>query len=80
MERAEVERGVFEPMIGDIFTMVRYEGRGAQRRLVGGHTGLIVRYDRASRLLETVEGNRDDAVVLWSRRLGELDGFIRIGA
>lgn len=76
VDRSAVERGVFEPMAGDILTEPRYDSTGA---LVGGHTGMVVRFDRPSRLLETVEGNRSDAVVLGSRLLNELDGFIRIG-
>lgn len=80
VERAAVDRDEFTPLAGDIFTKPRYEGSGPQRRLVGGHTGFVVRYDPASQLLETVEGNTSDRVQMRSRSLGELDGFIRIGS
>jgi len=78
IERAAVERADFTPLAGDIFTKPRYEGSGPQRRLVGGHTGFVVRYDPASRVLETVEGNTGDQVQIRTRSLSELDGFIRV--
>jgi hypothetical protein len=78
--RQQVENGTVQPLAGDILTMPRYEGVGPQRRLVGGHTGFVIRYDAPSRLLETVEGNTSDAVRLRTRTLASLDGFIRIGS
>lgn len=78
VEVAAVQQGSFVPANGDIFTKPRYEGSGQQRRLVGGHTGLVVRYDDGIQLLETVEGNLGNSVQLTTRNLTELDGFIRI--
>ncbi len=80
VERAAVARREFTPLAGDIFTKPRYEGVGPQRKLVGGHTGFVIRYDPASRLLETVEGNTGDKVQMRTRSLGDLDGFIRAGS
>jgi hypothetical protein len=80
VERSAVARGEFTPLAGDIFTKPRYEGVGPQRRLVGGHTGFVIRYDPASHLLETVEGNTGDRVQMRTRSLGDLDGFIRVGS
>lgn len=77
--RKQVEDGDVQPLPGDIFTKPRYEGVGPQRRLVGGHTGFVVRYDAASQLVETVEGNTGDAVRSRTRDLASLDGFIRVG-
>lgn len=74
-----VRDGSFQPMAGDIFTMQRFEGTGAQRHLAGGHTGFVISYDPVSQSMETVEGNTGDAVKIRTRTLGELDGFIRVG-
>ncbi len=79
-ERSTVQEGIFTPLAGDIFTKPRYEGVGPQRRLVGGHTGFVVRYDPASQMLETVEGNTGDRVQMRTRSLNDLDGFIRVGS
>jgi len=76
---SQVSYDGFQPMAGDIFTKPRYEGRGPQRRLVGGHTGFVVDYDFISQVADTVEGNTGDEVKLRTRTLTELDGFIRIG-
>jgi len=80
VEKAAVERGEYSPLAGDIFTKPRYEGAGPQRRLVGGHTGFVLRYDPAGGILETVEGNTGDRVQMRTRALNEIDGFIRIGS
>jgi hypothetical protein len=77
--RKQVEDSDVQPMAGDIFAKPRYEGVGPQRRLVGGHTGFVVRYDAARQRVETVEGNTGDAVRLRTRSLASLDGFIRVG-
>jgi len=80
VEQGQVQQGTYTPLAGDVFTMPRYQGSGPQRRLVGGHTGFVLRYDQPSGLLETVEGNTGDKVQMRSRSLTELDGFIRIGS
>lgn len=78
IEQAKVGCGLFVPQAGDIFTMKRYQGSGHQRRLVGGHTGFVIRYDPVLAIFETVEGNNADRVVMGERTLSEVDGFIRI--
>jgi hypothetical protein len=74
--RSQVEQGLIEPMAGDLFTMDRTDSSG---NVVGGHTGFVIRYDKPSQLMETLEGNTSNAVLLRTRRLKEVDGLIRIG-
>ena len=63
-------------MAGDIFTMYRTNRSGV---VIGGHTGFVIRYDAPARRIETIEGNTRDSVMLRTRSLTEVDGFIRLG-
>jgi Domain of unknown function (DUF4157)/CHAP domain len=75
----QVRQGNFVPMDGDIFTKGRYEGRGPERHLVGGHTGFVLSYNSRHKTIHTVEGNSGDTVASHTRSINDLDGFIRIG-
>ncbi len=75
----QVRQGNFFPMDGDIFTKGRYEGRGPERHLVGGHTGFVLSYNSRHHTIHTVEGNSGDTVASHTRSINDLDGFIRVG-
>jgi hypothetical protein len=79
VEVAQVQKGAFVPMSGDIFTKGRYEGKGPERHLVGGHTGFVLSYNAQNQTIHTIEGNSGDAVASHNRKIGDLDGFIRVG-
>ena len=75
----QVKKGTFVAMTGDIFTKGRYEGKGPERHIVGGHTGFVLSYDPRRQTIHTVEGNSGDAVASHTRSINDLDGFIRVG-
>lgn len=66
--------GLSEPKMGDVFTMQRI----SNGTVVGGHTGFVIRYDKHLGMMETVEGNNQNAVRINSRNLSEIDGIIRV--